>query len=274
MLLSRAVIVIGIGIAASWGNAQQLRIESQVFVSGKPAAVASSLTLIDSTAAYDFSLDPGHPERELEIAIYDFGQRNVVLLDCARSVMLSLEQYELLKMVEEQRLQVNQQADLAFLISPDFEEDLDLPNNQIELRSPGIRYLAQCEKPRDATAMPYYFEALDQFTRLASSDPSRLPPFPRLALNQVLRRYSLIPREIEFQLNGGTVLPQDLKLRSTHTVVWQISDVDRQRIESAKSKWMTYTEVSLGKYRELSRANSAVRASGVEKSETETSLKR
>jgi hypothetical protein len=101
------------------------------------------------------------------------------------------------------------------------------------------------------TALPTYYDALDQMTRLAASDPGRLPPFPRLAFNQALRKYNLMPVEIEMQLASEGILQQDMQLRSTHTTIWQLSTGDRQRIEQAKKKYMNFEVVTLGKYRQL-----------------------
>jgi hypothetical protein len=231
--------------------AQQLRIESHVYREGRQQPVASSLTLIDNGFVYDFSLDPLQPETELEVAIYDYHRRTVSLLDCQRQVRLNLEQYEILKMVEEQRLQLAQKPELEFLVAPPFEEKTDIANATVELSHPQISYKAVCEKPKDMTALPTYYDALDQLTRLAASDPGRLPPFPRLAFNQTLRKYNLMPIEIEMKLASEGLLQQDLQLRSTHTTIWQLSTGDRQRMEQAKKKYMNYEVVTLGKYRQL-----------------------
>lgn len=232
-------------------SAQQLRIESHVYREGRQQPVASSLTLIDNGFVYDFSLDPLQPETELEVAIYDYHRRTVNLLDCQRQVRLNLEQYEILKMVEEQRLQLAQKPELEFLVAPPFAEHTDIANATVELRHPQISYKAVCEKPKDMTALPTYYDALDQMTRLAASDPGRLPPFPRLAFNQALRKYNLMPIEIEMKLASEGLLQQDLQLRSTHTTIWQLSTGDRQRIEQAKKKYMNFEVVTLGKYRQL-----------------------
>jgi hypothetical protein len=245
------VVVFSLPAGLQRASAQQLRIESHVYREGRQQPVASSLTLIDNGFVYDFSLDPLQPETELEVAIYDYHRRTVNLLDCQRQVRLNLEQYEILKMVEEQRLQLAQKPELEFLVAPPFAEHTDIANATVELRHPQISYKAVCEKPKDMTALPTYYDALDQMTRLAASDPGRLPPFPRLAFNQALRKYNLMPVEIEMRLASEGILQQDMQLRSTHTTIWQLSTGDRQRIEQAKKKYMNFEVVTLGKYRQL-----------------------
>lgn len=231
--------------------AQQLRIESHVYRSGRQEPIASSLTLFDNGLVYDFSLDPLQPDTELEIAIYDYHKRNINLLDCQRQIRLNLEQYELIKMVEEQRLQLTQKPELEFLVAPAFSEQTDIANGTVELRHPQISYTAVCEKPKDMTALPIYYDAVDQLTRLAASDPERLPPFPRLAFNQTLRQHNLMPLEIEMKLVSEGLLQRDLQLRSVHTSIWQLSSADTERIEQARKKYMTFAVVPLGKYRQL-----------------------
>lgn len=239
-------------------TAQQLRIESQVYRDGRQQPIASTLTLIDNGFVYDFSLDPAQPETELEIAIYDYNRKSINLLDCERQVRMSLEQFEVIKMVEEQRSQLSQNPELEFLVAPQFQEQSDIASGTIDLQHPQISYSARCEKPKDMTALPIYYDAVDHLTRLAASDPERLPPFPRLALNQAIRKYNLMPTEIEMRLASEGLLQRDIQMRSVHTTIWQLSTQDQQRIEQAKRKYMNYPVVSLGKFRGLKKEKTEV----------------
>lgn len=239
--------------------AQQLRIESNVYREGRKEPIATTLTLIDNGFVYDFSIDPMQPDSELEIAIYDYNRKSVNLLDCQRQVRLTLEQFEILKMVEEQRSQLTQNPDLEFLVAPQFAEQTDIASGTISLEHPQVSYKATCEKPKDMTALPIYYDAVDHLTRLASSDPERLPPFPRLALNQTIRKYNLMPTKIEMKLASEGLLQRDLQLRSEHTTIWQLSTQDQQRIEQAKRKYMNYPVVTLGKFRGLKKEKTEVK---------------
>ncbi len=253
--------------------AQQFRIESQIYAAGEKTPVAESLTLFDGGYAFDFSYEPGKPDQEIEIVVFDQARKTLVLLDVNREIRLSLEQFELVKMLEEQRLQLSQSEELEFLVNPQFAEKTDFASGLIELENPKLSYRATCEKPKDAASMPLYYQSQDQFTWLAASDPSRLPPFPRLALNQTMKKYGLMPTEIKLHVNSDGLLQRDLELHSKHSVIWQLSVDDHKRIESAKKKWMTYAPVSLGKFRGLRTPNETAKAAS-ENSETETSIKK
>jgi hypothetical protein len=172
---------------------------------------------------------------------------------------LTLEQFEILKMVEEQRAQLSQNPDLEFLVAPQFTEQTDIASGTVSLEHPQVSYKATCEKAKDLTALPIYYDAVDQLTRLASSDPERLPPFPRLALNQAIRKYNLIPTQIEMKLASEGLLQRDLQMRSEHTTIWQLSTLDQQRIEQAKRKYMSYPVVTLGKFRGLKKEKTEVK---------------
>jgi len=251
LLTLLALVICLTGVPVERVLAQQLRIESNVYREGRKEPVATTLTLIDNGFVYDFSLDPIQPDTELEVAIYDYNRKSINLLDCQRQVRLTLEQFEILKMMEEQRAQLSQNPDLEFLVAPQFTEQTDIASGTVSLEHPQVSYKATCEKPKDMTALPIYYDAVDHLTRLASSDPERLPPFPRLALNQTIRKYNLMPTQIEMKLASEGLLQRDLQMRSEHTTIWQLSTQDQQRIEQAKRKYMTYPVVSLGKFRGL-----------------------
>lgn len=247
------------GPTVDQATAQQLRIESNVYREGRKEPVATTLTLIDNGFVYDFSLDPMQPDSELAIAIYDYNRKSINLLDCQRQVRLTLEQFEVLKMVEEQRAQLSQNPDLEFLVAPQFAEQTDIASGVVSLEHPQVSYKATCEKAKDPTALPIYYDAVDQLTRLASSDPERLPPFPRLALNQTIRKYNLMPMRIEMKLASEGLLQRDMQMRSEHTTIWQLSTQDQQRIEQAKRKYMNFPVVTLGKFRGLKKDKTEVK---------------
>ncbi|MFM7741851.1 MAG: hypothetical protein ACKO9H_20850 [Planctomycetota bacterium] len=254
-----ALVLCLLASAVNQLSAQQLRIESNVYREGRKEPIATTLTLIDNGFVYDFSLDPMQPDSELAVAIYDYNRKTINLLDCQRQVRLTLEQFEILKMVEEQRAQLSQNSDLEFLVAPQFTEQTDIASGTVSLEHPQVSYKATCEKAKDLTALPIYYDAVDQLTRLASSDPERLPPFPRLVLNQTIRKYNLMPTQIEMKLASEGLLQRDLQMRSEHTTIWQLSTLDQQRIDQAKRKYMSFPVVTLGKFRGLKKEKTEVK---------------
>ena len=270
---TRVATFASFAVLVSSVSAQQFRIESQVYSAGEKTPVAESLTLYDGGYAFDFSFEPGSQSQEVEIVVFDQARKTLVLLDVKREMRLTLEQYELAKMLEELRLQLSQKQDLNFLVNPQFSEKTDFASGLIELENPKLSYRATCEKPKDIASMSLYYESQDQFTWLAASDPSRLPPFSRLALNQAIKKNGLMPKEIKLHVHSEGLLQRDLDLHSKHSVIWQLSVDDRKRIESAKKKWMTYAPVSLGKFRGLTNGD-ATKVAESDNSETQTNVKK
>ena len=231
--------------------AQDFRVESRVYVGDNEVPASENLTLYSGGLAYDFQLATDETHEPIEIVIYDSRQRTFVLLDTVRELRTDIADFELLKMLENLRSAVEQNEDLDFLMNPQFEKTFDIDTGWIALTNNDITYRARGEAPRDLSAMPFFYEAQDQFTRLSASDPKRLPPFARLALNSEIRRQGLFPAEIEVNMRSGTVAKKEFRAHSNHVVVWQLSKQDQRRIDEAKSRWMTYEKVALGEYRQL-----------------------
>ena len=237
--------------------AQQFRIESTVTSGPSSTAASENLTLYDGSMVYDFQMSLTSPGQVLEIVIFDSRQKLLVMLDVERRLRVDIPEHELIKMVEGLRTTAQQNEDALFLVNPDFEEEYDRSTGWISLSSPEITYRARGQSPSDTTVMPLFIDALNHFTRLSASDPQRLPPFPRIALNQSISKFGIIPTEIEMKIAAGLLSKNEISAASQHTPIWRLSNQDKSRIEQAKKQWMSYKKVSIGTYRGLTNAATA-----------------
>lgn len=231
--------------------AQSFRIESQVYEAEPVQLIAESLTLFDQGLVLDFTLELSSDKRPIEIIIFDTRRKSFVLLDCQRQVKLTLEQYELVRMLEEARRELSQQDSLAFLADPQLVEEVNLADSAVELTSPHFTYRVLGERPKDDSLLAAYHEYLDAFARLSASDPRRLPPFTRLQVNQSLRKLGWIPREVELWIHSDALPRHRVHWLSKHHSNWTLSDADRQRIDSAKRDWQNFKSVNLREYRQI-----------------------
>ena len=117
-------------------------------------------------------------------------------------------------------------------------------NDQIEYRFTG-------HQPEDVSILPTYFYFLNQYTRLKAAHPRKLPPFPRLQLNQVIKKLGWIPSEVQAVYRANELIKSEIRLTSKHTFIAHLSDSDRTRIADAKQAVMRAKPVSLATYLEL-----------------------
>ena len=232
-------------------STQDFRVESQVFVDGTATPVAENLTLFSGQIAYDFQIAPDGSNEVTEIVIFDQRNRQFILLDLKREMRTDIADYELLKMVENLRTISETNEDTDFLLNPQFETQVDRATKTITLTSEYITYRATGAAKNETERLAAYYDSMDQLTRLSASDPARLPPFPRLALNREIRRNGFFPAEVEVSYRAGAVTKEAYNARATQTPVWELSNEDRERIEMAKRYWVQFEKVTLGTYRGL-----------------------
>lgn len=230
---------------------QEFRIESQVFVGDTTQPAAENLTLYRGEMVYDFRLANDASHEPIEIVIYDSRKRQFTLLDLSREIRTDIADFELLKMLQGLKETAETNEDAIPLVEPKFERDFEVSNKTITLTNDDITYQAIGESPEDLSAMPLFYEAMDQLTKLSVSDPSRLPPFARMALNQEIKKHGMFPIEIRVHMREGVVTRQAFDAKSKHTALWKLSNRDTQRIDDAKRKWMKYRSVPLGEYRQI-----------------------
>ena len=234
-------------------NGQEFRIESQVYGDESKLPVSQNVTLFSDGLVYDFQLSNDAKPKTIETVVYDSRARVMVLLDPQRQVRTELPDLRLLKIVDSIRRETIQDDRSSFLVEDEFVEEIDWSTNSCTLTSPQIVYRFKGEQPADVSVLPPYFAFLENFTRLIASDPTKIPPFPRMKLNQVINRLGWIPSEVHFSVKQNSLFREAYHAKSKHVLINQLSDNDRSRIATAKQHWMYFELVDLADYRGLNR---------------------
>jgi len=232
---------------------QEFRIESSVYSDSSTLPVSQNVTLFSKGLIYDFQLSDDAQPTALEIAIYDTRKHEMILLDPARKMRFELPDLRLMKIVEAVRRDTIQDNRSSFLVNDNFTEDIDLSTNWVTLTSPQIEYRYHGSQPKDVSVIPIYLQFLDRFTQLNASDPTKLPPFARMKLNQSIQGLGWIPSEVRISVKQNGLFREPFSAKSKHVVIHTLSDQDHERIAKAKSFWMQFESVDLEEYRGLER---------------------
>jgi len=96
-----------------------------------------------------------------------------------------------------------------------------------------------------------YYQFLNNFTRLIATDPSKIPPFARMELNNSIRRLGWIPSEVQISVRKNALFRQEFNAKSKHFVFTKLSNKDFERIAKAKTQWRSFKTVDLSEYRGL-----------------------
>ncbi len=231
-------------------SAEEFRIETIVYREGEPEPLSENLTLFDDHLVFDFMLKPDQSRFPQQIVIYNATEKRFVLLDTRSRVKTEIIESELLKILAALQSSSVVDKENEFLFFPSFEEKFDIGTNWLTLRSPRLTYRTRGERPANDAVLDMYYVFIDQFARLNATDPRRMPPFARLKLNGAIKKYGFIPSRVEMTLEPKqSTIKEPLKIFSEHVMMWELSDKDRQRIDSAKRYWMDFKTVGLAEFR-------------------------
>ncbi|MEM7456778.1 MAG: hypothetical protein AAF456_20715 [Planctomycetota bacterium] len=232
-------------------SAQEFRIDTDVYLGSGRQPVSHNITLFSDGVIYDFQMSPTTDAAPIEIAIFDSRDMSFVLVDPERNMRLEISHVELVKMMEGLRQQTSQDEKTSFLINDAFVEDLDIATGIVSLESQWIKYRFHGERPQDASILPAYFQFIVNFSQLNASDPRKLPPFPRMRLNQAIKRYGWIPDTVSVTLEPCELFRDGADITAKHTLITELSTTDRERIAETKTRWLGTRSVRIGEYREF-----------------------
>ncbi len=232
-------------------SAQEFRIESQIYIDSSKLPVSQNVTLFSQRIVYDFQMSDEAQPTPLETVVFDSTRRLMILLDTKRKIRLELPELRLIKILDSVRQETIKESRSSFLAKEAFREDNDWATGWVTLESPSITYRYKGERPRHAEILPPYYEFLDNFTRLIATDPTKVPPFARIQLNNSIRKVGWMPSEVQISIKPNALFREGLEAKSTHTVVNQLSNKDRERIAEAKLQWLNFRAVDLAEYRQL-----------------------
>lgn len=228
---------------------QDFRIDSQVYIDAQRSPVSENITLFSSGIIYDFQLsDTGEIETE-ETVIFDSRQKTFTLLNHAKKTKLKLSDLQLISIYEGVRKETRLDYRSKFLTDDSFDEVMDPDGNFITLSSPQIEYRYKGSQPSNVSILEQYNDFLHYFTLLNVSDPTKVPPFARMELNKSIKRIGWLPAEIQISVQQNNLFREAFSAKSKHSVRYQLSKQDQDRIDSIKRHWTQYKSVGLAEYR-------------------------
>jgi hypothetical protein len=244
---------IGLTMSTLTAWCEDFRIETQVYTGRQDKLVSENLTLFSDRIVYDFLFDQNDSTRTSEIVIYDLDKNRFVLLDVERELKLEIQQADLTQLLTSLKTSEPWRDQYPFLLEPAFDVKYDEPLQRLELTSKHISYSLKVEPPAKSLAYPAYGQFMDAYAQLNATDPQKLPPFARLELNRELKSRRLIPSEVEMTMDFPNEGSGSLRITATskHSIIWQLSKSDRERIETANRFWTRYRQVGLAEYRRL-----------------------
>lgn len=207
---------------------------------GKPV---ETTTLFASGRVYDFMSAPN------ETIILDPTHDLIIILDPNRRLKTQITTGEISTQMEKLR-----EAALHYpketvreSAAAKFAESLDPETGELKLTNRWMQYVVESKAPERPQVARQYAEAADWLAQLnALLNPPNLP-FPRLALNRVLRERQELPVKITLTYTPEGHHKPVVK-RSEHTILMGLSQRDRQRIDTAGEQMHKFNDVPFDQY--------------------------
>jgi len=243
-----AVVLLAAWISTAAGD--DFRIESKVFVGKDKTPSSQTTTLFRAGVVYDYLSDPP------KVAIFDKPRGRFILLDPTRKVKTEIKIEELLRFTERLRQLAaeGQNAQLKGMVRPEFAKQIDEKTDELVLTSDAMTYRLQTMKPDSTAAVQQYREFSDWYARLNSmTNPSSIPPFPRLAVNEELADRGLLATQVQLTIPAAKQFTgKAINLRSEHKIAWRLLQRDTAQIAETAGQLASFELVSLTAYRQAS----------------------
>ncbi len=233
------IALISIALGSRMVAAQELRIETDVYVGSGAKPVSHTITLFDSGTVYDFVDSPA------EIAVFRpptssrAGQFILLDLDLKQRTDVSTDRIDGLMNKLSKWAKAQDDPMLQFSARPEFEETFDAETGSLTLDNELWNYTVATVPSEDAATLRHYREFTDWYTRLNTMVNSSPPPGPRLALNAALEKHCVVPVEIR-----RTVDSDSTAVRATHLFSWRLSRADRARLDEAREYLASFEKVN------------------------------
>ncbi|TWT48469.1 hypothetical protein [Botrimarina hoheduenensis] len=232
--------------AAALSSAADFRIETRVYAAGESEPVSQSVTLFADGIAYDFR------DRDHRVTIFRRGMGSkpgrFVLLDTngERRTEIGGERVAVVMTKLQRWAALQDDSFLRFVGDPKFEESFDASTGELRLVSDQLSYRLVTMPVANEEAMKELRSFLDAFSQLHTLLEAGLPPGPRMEVNRVLARRSVVPVEVE--LYSGEI-DGEPSLRADHLVTWILSQQDRAKIDLANAQLAEFEEVDNAQFR-------------------------
>jgi hypothetical protein len=246
LLLAAALLVTSPIACRMPAQAEEFRVQTQVFAEDETSPVSESLTLFRGGVVYDFLLTG--PE---QIAIFKTSagenRGRFILLDVDRRLRTELTTEDVLGFLTDLRSAAAMQDDplLEFTSAPQFQEQFDTASGELVLASDVLTYRVATQPAKNAQVLADYRGYCDWYARLnAMTNVGSLPPFARLELNGALARHGVVAKEVALTIPSRRgYQKQDLALRAVHRIDWRLSKDDQDRINRIDQQLVTFKRV-------------------------------
>lgn len=201
-------------------------------------------TLFASGRVYDFMTAPA------ETIVFDPGHELLVILDPNRAMKTQITTGEVSTQIGKLREAARNHKKEAVRESAaaKFAESVDPQTGLLRLMNRWMTYEVEAKAPDRPQVARQFAESADWLAQLnALLNPPELP-FPRLALNEVLRQRQEVPLKITKTLTSEERGRKPTVICSEHTILMTLSQEDRQRIETAGEQMHTFNVVTFDEY--------------------------
>ncbi|HWB09973.1 MAG TPA: hypothetical protein VG826_12145 [Pirellulales bacterium] len=200
-------------------------------------------TLFASGRVYDFMKTPE------ETIILDPTHDLIVILDPDRRLKTQITTGDVSTQIQKlhEAAKNHPKESVRDSAAAKFAESVDPETGELKLTNKWMQYVVKSKAPERPQVARQYADAADWLAQLnALLNPPSLP-FPRLALNRVLRERQELPEKITLTLTPEGRHKPVVKW-SEHTILTGLSQRDRQRIDTAGQQMHTFDDVPFDRY--------------------------
>ncbi len=237
------------GILAGTARSEDFRVENKVYLGNEKEPCVESTTIFHNGIVYDYLKKPA------ETVVIDNDRGRIVLLSIERGVKTELTTEEVKGFTERfrQRAASRDNPFVAFLASPQFEQQFDDSSRELTFSSQWITYRVKTAAARSTEAAEQYRRFADWQSRLNTLvNPHATPPFARLVVNAELEQRGEIPREVQLTLAPPGRFPRrPIIVRSEHQFIHRLVESDRAQVAKTGQFLTGLKAVSFDQYQKL-----------------------
>jgi hypothetical protein len=234
-------------LLGSTARAEDFRIDTKVYLADETEPISHTKTLFYEGVVYDFLSEPKQIAIFRKLSSAESG--TFILLDPTRQVRTDLTTEEILLYSRGLQDLATTHKDplLKFSANPDFVEAFNEREKMLTLTNDRMKYRL-LTIPCSEAASQQYKEFSDWYVRAAARmHQGPILPFPRLMVNAALARHKVVPAEVHLEVPASPG-HQQLMVRSTHEVLFLLSQSDRQEIELAKKYLADFKKVDFKEF--------------------------
>ncbi|MGL6196201.1 MAG: hypothetical protein ACRC2T_15400 [Thermoguttaceae bacterium] len=228
----------------------QFRIENEL-QSDKIINPIKTTTIFYEGVVYDIIGDNG------EVTIFDAKNNSFTILDPARLVQSNISASDVKDFCDKSRekLLAHKNQFFSFLSAPKFQVNYEEETGYVTFQSKWIDYVIETKPLTEAGIAKEYFEFCDWYCYFnIRSNPSSLPLFARLKVNEFLKEKGRFPEKIQVKIYrqgnsgiSGIVGKPDVS-ESSHKFANRLVPTDEQRIKKIIEQTKTFRSVPFADY--------------------------